>query len=223
MRIALLCECSGRLRDLFIKEGHEAISCDLKESETPGPHHQGDMFDFILSKPDGYFDLGIAHPPCTYLTVTANKWLKDQPERKSGALVGEARRVAQKDGIDLFMRVVGLHKKFKKGFAIENPVGIMSTVYRKPDQIITPLQFGSNEPKKTCLWLYGLPLLESTHKRRKGEYYNFKSGKRMARWYVMARRTDDNDLSSTTRSRTFEGIAAAMVDQWTNKELLTLF
>lgn len=77
MRVALLCECSGTLRDIFIEEGHEAISCDLKESETVGPHHQGDMFDFVLSKPDGYFDLCIAHPPCTYLAVTANKWLKD--------------------------------------------------------------------------------------------------------------------------------------------------
>lgn len=97
MRVFLGCECSGRLRDLFISAGHEAISCDLKNSETPGPHHKGDMFEFINSYPDFYFDLAILHPPCTYLTVSANKWLKDQPERKSGALVGEARRVAQKD------------------------------------------------------------------------------------------------------------------------------
>lgn len=99
----------------------------------------------------------------------------------------------------------------------------MSTIYRKPDQIITPLQFGHKEPKKTCLWLYNLPLLQSTHKRQRGEYMTYKSGKRMPLWFVEARKGVDNETSSTNRSRTFEGIATAIVDQWTNKELLTLF
>lgn len=222
MRIAILCECSGRLRDLFIAAGHEAISCDLKASEVPGPHHQGDMFEFINSFPPGYFDLIIVHPPCTYLAVTGNKWLKDQPPRESGALVGHERRVAQKQAIQFFMSCVGLRKKTKR-LVIENPVGIMSTEFRKPDQIVTPLQFGHKEPKETCFWLFGVQLLESTHRRSRGEYMVMKSGKRLPLWFVNARKGDDNDLSSTIRSRTFEGMAVAMVDQWTNKELLTLF
>lgn len=222
MKAFIGCECSGRLRDLFITKGHEAISCDLKDTESPGPHHKGDMFAYLDSLPDGYFDIGILHPPCTYLAVTANKWLKDQPTRKSGALVGEERRQAQKEAAEFFMRCVELRHKFKKGMAIENPVGIMSSLYRKADQIITPLSFGHKEPKKTCLWLYGLPLIESTHRKERGEYYQMKSGKRMGTWYVMARRTDDNAKSSTERSRTFEGVAEALVTQWTTKDLLTL-
>lgn len=223
MRAFLGCECSGRLRDLFIANGHEAMSCDLKDSETPGPHHKGDMFAYLDSVPDGYFDIGILHPPCTYLSVTANKWLKDQPARKSGALVGNARRVAQKEAIDFFMKCVGLRKKFKKGLVIENPVGIISSVYRKPDQIITPLQFGHSEPKKTCLWIFGLPLLQSTHRTQKGDYHTTKSGKRLPKWYAYADKSQGQENRATIRSRTFEGIANAIVDQWTNKELLTLF
>lgn len=223
MRAFIGCECSGRLRDLFILNGHEAMSCDLKDTETPGPHHKGDMFAYLDSVPDGYFDIGILHPPCTYLCVTANKWLKDQPERKTGSLVGLARRVAQKEAIDFFMKCVGLHKKFKQGMVIENPVGIMSTEYRKPDQIVTPLQFGSNEPKKTCFWLYGLPLIESTHKRQIGEYMTMKSGKRLPMWFVKAGQGTDQNEKSTIRSRTFQGMAEAMVNQWTTKQLLTLF
>lgn len=223
MRIFLGCYCSGKLRDLFIAAGHECISCDLKDTETPGPHYIGDMFGYLESFPDGYFDIGILYPPCTYLCVTANKWLKDQPERKTGALVGEARRIAQKEAEQFFMRCVGLHKKFKIGLGIENPVGRMSTVYRKPDQIITPLQFGHNTPKKTCYWLFGLPKIEATHKRQRGEYMTMKSGKRMATWYVEAWHGTDQSKKSTIRSRNFDGIDLAIVDQWTNKRLLTLF
>lgn len=222
MRIFLGCYRSGKLRDLFIQAGHECISCDLEDTETPGPHHKGDMFEFLDRYRDGYFDLAILYPPCTYLTVTANKWLKDQPERESGALVGEARRIAQKDAETFFMKCVGLRKKFKK-LGIENPVGRMSTAFRPPDQIITPLQFGHKEPKKTCYWLFNLPKIESTHRRQRGEYMTMKSGKRLPLWFVEAGHGNNQKEKSTIRSRNFDGIDKAIVEQWTTKELLTIF
>ena len=153
----------------------------------------------------------IAHPPCTYLAVTANKWLKDQPARKSGALVGEARREARREAIAFFK---ALTQANINKIAIENPVGIMSTEYRKPDQIIQPFQFGHSEPKKTCLWLKNLPLLVPT-KIIEPEYFISKSGKRLPSWYY---KPSPSPERQAMRSVTFKGIAEAMADQWT-KEL----
>ncbi len=154
----------------------------------------------------------IAFPTCTYLTITANKWLKDQPKRKSGALVGEQRRQAQKEAIDFFMLFADLDCE---KVAIENPVGVMSSVWRPPEQIICPSMFGHPEPKKTCLWLKGLPRLEPTKKVKK-EYTVTKSGKNMATWYYYADKTKGQEDRAKMRSKTFQGIANAMADQWTS-------
>ena len=203
MNVLLACESSGRVREAFRKRGHMVISCDMKPAEDDSPYHYvGDIFDILLKNK---WDLVIAHPPCTYLTVTANKWLKDQPPRKSGALVGAARRAAREEAIKFFMAFT----KLKCKYAIENPVGCMSSAWRKPDQIIQPCQFGHKEPKKTCLWLQGLPPLKPT-KIVEPEYHITASGKRMPKWYAYADKKD----RSTTRSRTFQGVADAMADQW---------
>lgn len=192
-RILIACEFSGTVRDAFIRMGHDAISCDLLDTESEGPHYKGDVFDIINDS----FDLMIAHPPCTYLTVSANKWYKDQPERKSGALVGEKRREARDQAKDFFMRLVNSNIPMH---AIENPIGIMSTQYRSPDQIIQPWMFGHGETKATCLWLKGLPILQCTNivDGRKQRLHELSPSK--DRW--------------KERSKTFPGIAYAMAEQW---------
>lgn len=207
MKVLVACEYSGIVRDAFIAKGHDAISCDLLPSESAlGPHYQGSVFDIM----DEGFDLMIAHPPCTYLTVTANKWLKDQPPRKSGALVGQERRDARQEAIEFFIRLA--NADIPK-IAIENPVGCMSSVWRKPNQIIQPMDFGHKEPKKTCLWLKGLPLLQATHTGIEPEYTVTKSGKNMATWYYFAENTKGSNRAKV-RSKTFQGIADAMADQF---------
>ena len=206
MKVLVACEYSGTVRDAFIRRGHDAISCDLLPTDKNGPHYQGDVMNVIN---DG-FDLMIAHPPCTYLTVTANKWLKDQPTRKSGALVGQARREARQEAINFFLLLANCDIP---KIAIENPVGCMSSVWRKPDQIIQPMEFGHKEPKKTCLWLKGLPLLRPTHFGVEPEYTVTKSGRNIATWYYFADNTKGSNRSKL-RSKTFQGIADAMADQW---------
>jgi hypothetical protein len=139
----------------------------------------------------------VAHPPCTYLTVSANKWYKDQPERKSGVLVGQARRDAREDAIFFFMLLMtcNINK-----IAIENPIGVLSSKYRKPDQVIQPWQFGHGETKATCLWLKNLPKLEST---------NVVDG-REQRLHLLPPSIDRAKI----RSKTYQGIADAMAMQW---------
>ena len=210
MKIIVGCEESGEVRDAFIKLGHDAISRDLKPARNGGPHYQGSIFDIDYSD----FDLAIIHPPCTYLCVTANKWLKDQPARKSGALVGAERRQAVKDAHDFF---IACWKLPVKRMCIENPVGVMSSLWRKPDQIIQPWQFGHKEPKKTCLWLRGLPLLKHT-KIMEPEYHVTKSGKRLPKWYAYADKSKGQAHRAEIRSKTFTGIAEAMANQWTNEK-----
>jgi len=164
------------------------------------------------------WDLLIAHPPCTYLTVTANKWLKDQPPRKSGALVGAARRQARMEAIEFFMTFA--NADIPK-ICIENPVGCISSTWRKPDQIIQPWQFGHPEPKKTCLWLKGLPKLNHT-KLVEPEYHTTKSGKRMPKWYAYADKSKGQTHRAAIRSKTFPGIAEAMAEQWGNENAETV-
>ena len=202
MRVLVACEESGRVRNAFIERGHDAMSCDLLDTSAKGPHHKGDVFEVIN---DGW-DMMIAFPPCTHLAVSGAAWFEQK--RKDGR---------QQQGIEFFMALANAPIP---RIAIENPVGIMSNVWRKPDQIIQPYYFGDQFQKTTCLWLKNLPKLmhakernlfeESTHVDR-GEMITFPSGKRMAKWYALLRADDSR---GHLRSKTFPGIANAMADQW---------
>jgi len=156
MRILVPCEYSGRVRESFRAKGHDVISCDLEPAEDNSPYHYQGKVEELLTQ---QFDLMIAHPPCTYLTISANKWFKDQPERKSGTLVGQARRDAREEAIEFFMM---LYNSNIPKICIENPIGVMSTRFRKPNQVLQPWMFGHGETKATCLWLKGLPNLIPT-------------------------------------------------------------
>jgi len=180
MKVLIACEFSGAVRDAFTSKGHNAISCDLLPSETPGKHYQGNVFDII----DDGFDLMIAHPPCTHLAVSGARWFKDKTEEQKHALQ--------------FVRDLmncNIHK-----ICIENPVSIISSKIRKPDQIIQPWQYGHGETKTTCLWLKNLPLLmpENIVNGREQRIHNMPPSEN--RW--------------KERSRTFKGIAEAMANQW---------
>ena len=213
MRVLVACEESGTVRDAFIRMGHYAISCDLKDTRVPGPHYKGSVFDIIN---DG-FDIMIAHPPCTYLTVTGNKWMKDEYKDRF-----PTRKQDREDAVEFFMKLANAPIP---RICLENPVGIMSTRWRKADQLIHPYFFGDEAMKATCLWLKNLPKLvhqkepdlfsgETTHVS-KGEQVVFKSGKKMAKWYVEAAKLNSHDRSEV-RSVTFQGIANAMAQQWGN-------
>lgn len=194
MKILIACEKSGAVRDAFIKLGHDAISCDIQPSDSDfGPHYQGDVRDLL----DYPFDLMIAHPPCTHIAVSGAAWFKDK--------VLDGRQHA---AVSFFMM---LAKTKIPRIAIENPVCIMSSIWRKPDQVIQPWQFGESFQKTTCLWLKGLPKLKHTEIVDKGEFVTFESGKRMPKWYAEARGSSDR---SNIRSKTFQGIADAMAMQW---------
>ncbi len=136
MKILVACEYSGRVRDAFLKRGHDAMSCDFLPTESPGPHYQGDVFDVIH---DGW-DMMIAHPPCTYLTVAANRSFLNNPER-------------WKQRLDAMLFVHALLNADIEKICIENPQGVISTHIRPPDQYIQPYEFGYPESKKTGLWL----------------------------------------------------------------------
>lgn len=198
MKILVACEFSGIVRDAFIAGGHEAVSCDLEPCERGGPHIQGDVRKVLA---DGW-DFMIAHPPCTYLTVTGNKWFKAEYRDRFPD------RIKQRgEAIDFFYDLVGA--PIEK-ICIENPVGIMSRLYRKPDQIIQPFWFGHVEPKKTCLWLKNLPKLHATEIVTP-RYHITKSGKRVPEWYYTPSPSPERQK---LRNRTFEGIAKAMAEQW---------
>ncbi|MBK4744954.1 DNA cytosine methyltransferase [Acinetobacter baumannii] len=192
MKVLVACEMSGAVRDAFIRLGHDAISCDIQASESNfGPHYQGDVRDLL----DYPFDLMIAHPPCTHIAVSGAKHFEHK--------IKDGRQHA---AVSFFMM---LAKSSIPRIAIENPVCIMSSIWRKPDQIIQPWQFGDSFQKTTCLWLKGLPELKPTQIVDKGEFITLSSGKRMAKWYAHAKGN-----RSVERSRTFQGIADAMAMQW---------
>ena len=195
MKVLIACEFSGTVRDAFTKLGHDAWSCDLEDTLTPGNHYKGDMFDIVN---DGW-DLIIAHPPCTHLAV-------------SGARHFEKKRAdgRQQQGIDFFMRVMNIDVP---RLAVENPIGIMSTLYRKPNQIIQPWEYGHKTTKATCLWLKGLPLLKPTNIVDKGEVVTFASGKRMSKWFYESSQLSPKERERM-RNKTFQGIADAMAEQW---------
>lgn len=186
MKVLVACEYSGTVRDAFLAKGHEAMSCDLLPTESPGPHYQGDVRDVL----DRDWDLMIAHPPCTHLAVSGARWFKDKQVEQAEALE--------------FVRLL-LDADIPK-IALENPVSIISSRIRKPDQIIQPWQFGHDASKKTCLWLKNLPKLEPTNIIIKDRYANQtpsgqnKLGPSADRWKL--------------RSATYEGIAKAMSEQW---------
>ncbi|MDH1069537.1 hypothetical protein N5B96_08575 [Acinetobacter johnsonii] len=193
MKILIACEKSGTVRDAFIKLGHDAISCDMQPSDSDfGPHYQGDVRDLL----DYPFDMMIAHPPCTHIAVSGATWFKEK--------VQDGRQYA---AVSFFMM---LAKSTIPRIAIENPVCIMSSLWRKPDQIIQPWQFGDEAQKTTCLWLKGLPPLKHTNIVDKGEFVVSPSGKRMPKWYSNAKFSDRSNI----RSKTFQGIADAMAMQW---------
>ena len=203
MRVLIACEFSGTVRDAFIKAGHNAVSCDIEPCDKPGPHIQDDVLNVI--KFPNTWDMMIAHPPCTYLTVTGNKWFK--PEYKDRF---PTRHQDREDAIKFFMAL--MNADIPK-IAVENPIGIMSTNFRKPDQIIQPWQFGHEASKSTCLWLKGLPKLTHTNVVDKGEFVTYKSGKRTSKWYADAAKYDPKTRAKI-RNTTFQGIADAMANQW---------
>ncbi|MDB4330405.1 hypothetical protein N9948_01645 [bacterium] len=212
MKILIACEYSGTVRDAFAKKGHDVWSCDILASETPGNHIQEDLAKVMDNQK---WDMIIGHPPCTYLTVTGNRWFyhpedKDLPvEKRRPHPRFPNRRQDREDGFDFFMMIANANCE---KICIENPVGIMSTRWRKPDQIIQPFEFGHPHAKKTCLWLKGLQPLESTE-IVEPEYVTYKSGKRMAKWYHDAASLPPHERMKI-RSKTFQGIADAMANQW---------
>ena len=195
-KILVGCEESQAVTKELRRLGYEAYSCDLQDCSGGHPewHLKMDVFEAIGLKD---WDGGIFFPDCTYLTISANKWYKDQPPRKSGVLVGHERREARVAAVDFFMRLY--NSKIPK-VAIENPIGIMSTQFRKPDQVLQPWMFGHGETKATCLWLRNLPKLEPT---------DVVDG-REQRIHKLPNTPDRPKL----RSKTFPGIATAMANQW---------
>jgi hypothetical protein len=187
MRVLVACEYSGRVRDAFIARGHDALSCDLLPTEQPGPHYQGDVQDVL----DGAWDLMVAHPPCTYLCSSGIHWNTRRPERWQ--MTDEA--------ATFFLLLANAPIPH---IAIENPVGVMSTRYRKPDQIIQPWMFGHGETKATCLWLKNVPPLFPTAI----------SGGRVQRMFGLPPTEDRWKI----RSETYQGIADAMALQWGSLE-----
>lgn len=184
MKVLIACEFSGIVRRAFRERGHDAYSCDLLPAEDNGEHLQGNVLDYI-SKGFGW-DLMVAHPPCTHLAVSGARWFKDKVNEQRDAL--------------LFVMNL-LHAPIER-IALENPISIISSRIRKPDQIIQPWQFGHGEVKATCLWLQGLPKLK---------YTNVVEG-REARVHKMPPSPD----RWKERSRTLQGVAWAMADQWGN-------
>ena len=215
MKVLVGCEESQAVCIAFREQGHEAYSCDLQPCSGGHPewHIQEDIFvvlnsfRFYTQDAREHFvnewDMLICFPTCTYLTISANKWYKDQPPRKSGTLVGKERRIAREDAIDF---TLSLFNCSIKRVAMENPIGVLSSVFRKPDQVLQPWMFGHGETKATCLWLKNLPLLKPT---------NVVSG-REQRVHKLPKTKDRAML----RSKTYSGIATAMAKQWGNEEII---
>jgi hypothetical protein len=195
MRVLVACEYSGRVRDAFLRAGHDALSCDLEPTEVPGPHYQGDLRDLMGER----WDLVVAHPPCTYLANSGVQWLHRDPDRWAAMLAGAA-----------FFRL--MFEFDSPRIAVENPIqhryAIEAHGHGKPTQIVQPWQHGHTQSKATGLWLVGLPALVSTEDARaamaalpaRDRMPGWWTGSRAERWKV--------------RSRTYEGIAQAMADQW---------
>lgn len=192
MRVLIACEFSATVREAFRARGHDAVSCDLLPSEKPGPHIQGDVLKVLA---DGW-DLMVAHPPCTYLAVSGLHW--------NGRVPGRAKKTE-----DALKFVRALMNAPIPRIAVENPISVISSRIRKPDQIIQPFEFGHPESKKTCLWLKGLPKLKPT---------NVLPLPKSGRWENQTP-SGQNKLGPSPdrwkeRSRTYAGIAEAIAAQW---------
>lgn len=206
LKILIACEESDTLRSRFENLGFNAYSCDiLPNRNNSNKHLQTDVFKIIHES----WDVMIAFPPCTDLATSGARWFKEK--QKNGV---------QQQSIDFFLKLANSNIKH---IAIENPIGIMSKIYRKPDQIIQPYFFGDSAQKTTCLWLKKLPKLyhnktpnlfddKITHVE-KGEFIKFDSGKKMSKWYSDAFKFKKEERAKI-RSKTFEGIADAMSIQW---------
>ena len=205
MNILVACEESGTVRDAFIKKGHNAISCDLVGTSSPGPHISGNILNLLGMK----WDMIIAFPPCTHLSVSGAKHFAKK--RQDGR---------QEEAIRFFMALVNADCE---KIAVENPVGIISGKYileyfpelateydlpLKCTQSIQPWEYGHRVQKRTCLWLKGLPKLTPTKIVDKGDFWESKGGKkRISKWY-------SNNKCAKNRSKTFQGIADAMAERW---------
>ncbi len=203
MRILLACEYSGVVRDAFRSKGHDAWSCDILPSDAGKKYHyQCDIFEVI----DKDWDMMITFPPCTYLSISGNRWFNPKYAKKF-----PTRQQDREDAKEFFMALA--NAPIGK-ICIENAQGIMSTCWRKPDQIIHPYQFGHAASKRTCLWLKDLPLLIPTE-IVEPEYITYKSGKKMPKWYAdIGAAKPPPEVRRKLRSRSFGGIAQAMADQW---------
>lgn len=197
MRVLIACEESQAVTKQFRLLGHEAYSCDIIPTSGNNPewHLEQDVTPLL----EQHWDMILAFPPCTHLAVSGAAWFKEK--------IADGR---QQQGVDFFMLFA--NAKCEK-IVIENPVGIMSTKWRKPDQIIQPFEYGDSFSKKTCLWIKGLPKLQPTDIVDKGEQTKFKSGKSMPKWYADAFKLPPKERARV-RSQTFPGIAKAMADQW---------
>jgi len=191
MRVLVACEYSGTVRDAFRALGHDAWSCDLLPCDADPKHHiHGDVMEVLGAG----WDLMVAHPPCTHLAVSGARWFKDKVEEQKHALT--------------FVRDL-LAAPIPR-IALENPVSIISSHIRKPDQIIQPYMFGHEATKTTCLWLKDLPPLQPTQMVGKGARHVTKSGRSLPKWYNLPPSADRWKI----RSATFAGIAKAMAEQW---------
>lgn len=218
MKVLIACEESQEVCRAFRARGHEAYSCDLQECSGGHPewHVRGDCLPLlngdcsfiteggIWVNIEGKWDLIIAHPPCTYLTCSGERWFDTAQYGKKA----EKRWRDRTEAAVFFMRFVAADCE---RIAIENPVGIMGTVYRKADQIIQPYMFGDAFEKKTCLWLKNLPKLKETNPVKPPERQFFPSGKSLPAWYSKGGNRTKN------RSKTFPGVARAMAEQWVKK------
>ena len=223
MKVLIACEESQRVCTAFRELGHEAYSCDIVECSGGHPewHIQGDCLPLLNGNCEfetidggkhiieGKWDLIIAHPPCTFLTCTGNRWFNVERYGEKALKRIEDREEAVK----FFMAFVNANCD---KIAIENPVGVMSTRYRKPNQIIQPWMFGDAVEKKTCLWLKGLENLKPTDVVDPPARQEFASGKTMPAWYAEAWKLPKEERSRV-RSKTFPGFAKAMAEQWGGK------
>jgi hypothetical protein len=215
MRVLIACEESQAVTKHFRMLGHEAYSCDILPCSGGHPewHYQQDIFEVI----DQEWDLMIAHPPCTYLAVSGAGWMYNKDGTRN-----EERYKNQMDGLEFVHRLMDADIP---RIAIENPISVISSYIRQPDQIIHPWQFGDEAEKSTCLWLKNLPMLNPTKIVGKGEMYEWtdsKTGKkkRQPLWYYQAlSKAKTPQERRTLRSKTFDGIARAMAEQWSDVKI----
>lgn len=227
MKVIIGCERSGIIRDAFIRKGHDAISCDLEPTDVPGPHHQGDILELLENE---YFDLGIIHPPCTFIANSSIQWLSHPDdkylpfeERRPNPFY-PTRREDQKKAIIFFKKLLFMYPQKIGKLCLENPIpyGALTKDVGMYSQIVEPYYFGDSFNKPTCLWLKNLPKLiyikqdDLFYKKTvvdEGEYKVLSSGKRIPKWYSDAK-VGNKDKTQRVRSKTFPGMAQAMADQW---------